>query len=80
MVKKVKILDNAEIMANIKLKKIYDSIIDIEGKICIVNIGLEIVNSSQNNNGILKFFMGDGVKDSLGNTLIEEYSCLINKI
>ena len=53
---------------------------DIEGKICIVNIGLEIVNSSQNNNGILKFFMGDGVKDSLGNTLIEEYSCQINKI
>lgn len=80
MIKKVKILDDAEIMANIKLKKIYDSIIDIEGKICIVNIGLEIVNSSQNNNGILKFFMGDGVKDSLGNTLIEEYSCQINKI
>ena len=80
IVKKVKVLAETDIDANPKLKSVYDSITTVNGKLCVVCIGLEIENSSSNNNGLLRFSMGNGVRDSLGNMLNEEYSCQVNKI
>lgn len=78
--KKVNVLTEAEILADAKLKEAYDSISDVEGKLCVVLLGLEIVNSSSSNVGTLKFTMDNKVRDSLGNLMLDEYSCQVNKL
>lgn len=78
--KKVNVLTELEILADAKLKGAYDSITDVEGKLCVVLIGLEIVNSSTSNVGTLKFTMDNKVRDSLGNLMLDAYSCQVNKL
>ena len=62
------------------MKEAYDSISDVEGKLCVVLLGLEIVNSTTSNVGTLKFTMDNKVRDSLGNLMLDEYSCQVNKL
>lgn len=78
--KKVNVLTESEIFADAKLKQAYDSISDFEGKLCVVSLGLEIVNSTTSNIGTLKFTMDNKVRDSLGNLMLDEYSCQVNKL
>ena len=78
--KKVSVLTEADILADSKLQTAYNSITDVEGKLCIVQLGLEVVNSSTSNVGTIKFTMGNKVRDSLGNLMLEEYSCQVNKL
>lgn len=78
-VKKVNILSESDIESDSKLKSVYDSISNIEGKLCVVLIGLEILNSTTSNVGTLKITMDKNIRDSLGNFMIDEYSCQVNK-
>ena len=79
-VKSVNILSETKINADLKLKGAFDSITDIEGQLCVLSIGLEIVNSTTTNVGILKFSMDKKIEDSLGNIMLDDYSCQVNKI
>lgn len=79
IVKKVNILSESNIESDSKLKSVFDSISDIEGKLCVVLIGLEILNSTTSNVGTLKITMDKNIRDSLGNFMIDEYSCQVNK-
>ena len=78
--KKVFVLTESEVSADSKLQDVYNSISNVDGKLCVVSLGLEIVNSTTSNVGTIKFTMDKKVRDTLGNLMLDEYSCQVNKL
>lgn len=77
--KTVKILNESQIAGDSKLKAVYDGISVESGKLCVVQIGIEIVNSSSANVGQLVISFDEDIKDTLGNALESSCEYHINK-
>lgn len=77
--KTVSIMTAAQIEADASLKSVYDGITPDGGKLCVVQLGVEIVNSSNANVGMLIVSFDKDVKDSLGNSMNERLEYHINK-
>lgn len=78
-VKTVNVMTEAQVNNNNQLKNAYDSITITEGKLCVVNIGIEIINSGNANTGVLTINFDKGIKDNLGNIMPKNCEYNINK-
>lgn len=78
--KTVAVLTETQVNSDTLLKNAYDTItITNGGKLCVVKIGIEVINSGSAAPGMLTIDFDKGIKDSLGNVLKTDCEYHINK-